>query len=201
MHDWNAWDKLLPIDYHAMQIIRMATEENPTDYRSDKLYHHSWLSLVDDHRRHCAYRILTHQPLTCRKVNDERTERKIIAWRIVQFILFILLFFGIYPTDWEEGIILSRGWILTLFLCFAVTSTLCRFYEKAYKQYQRETSVLNAIVTEDDIAAYLRTEECAEMIHKEREHPDCKFWRELDTYLYWYETKGKESQQGNITKQ
>lgn len=189
MYTWNAWQEVKPIDNNAMQIIRLATEKNPINYRKDPLQHNSWLNLIDDHRRYCAYRILTHQTLDARKVTDERTERKIIAWRTVQVILFLVLFFGINPADWSDGA-LSRGWILTLFLTFTIASALCRFYEKAYKQYQRETSVLNAIVSEADIAAYLRSPACAKAMQEQREQPYCCYTCELDEYLIWYETKG-----------
>ena len=174
-----------------MQIIRLATEKNPLVYRKDPLQHNSWLYLIDKHRRHCAFEILTCQRLNTRNIVDKGTERQITTWRVVQIILFILLFYGICPTDWEEGIAISRGWILILLLGFTVTSALCRFYEKSYKQYQRETSVLNAIVTEADVAAYLRSEDYAKEMKAIRESPGCKYRRELDGYLYWYEVQEK----------
>lgn len=189
MYTWNAWQEVKPIDNDAMQIIRQATEKNPADYRKDILYHNSWLTDIDNHRFLTAYKIITAQPLDFRKTNVPKLENNILAWRIVQVILFLVLFFGINPADWSDGA-LSRGWIQFLFIAFTIATALCGFYTRAYKQYQRETSVLNAIVNEADIAAYLRTPACAKAMQEQRNQPDCSYTYELDEYLIWYETKG-----------
>ena len=191
MWDWREWYKVDPLNTRAYGIINVATRPAPANYH---LYGIE-ASSIHLHLTHCAYLVITHQPLTCREVELPGHEKQMIAWRIAQFIIFFLLFYGIDPVDWEEHIVLSRGWIFFLFLAFVAISAWCRYCDKWYNDHQRKTATLNAAVTEADIAAYLRTEKCAEMIRKEREHPDCNHRRELDEYLHWYETAGKESLQ------
>lgn len=191
MWDWREWYKVTPLNTRAYGIIDVATRTAPANY----LLHGIEASSIHLHLSRCAYHVITHQPLTCREVELPGHEKQMVAWRIAQGIIFFLLFYGIKPIDWEDDIVLSRGWIFFLFLAFVAISAWCRYCDKWYNEHQRETATLNAAVTEADIAAYLRSSECAEMMKKELDHQNCEHTSEIKEYLRWYESAGKETQQ------
>lgn len=118
MWDWREWYKVTPLNTQAYGIIDVATRTAPANY----LLHGIETSSIHLHLSRCAYHVITHQPLTCREVELPGHEKQMVAWRIAQGIIFFLLFYGIKPIDWEDDIVLSRGWIFFLFLAFVAIS-------------------------------------------------------------------------------
>ena len=186
MRDWSSWNLISPLNTRAYNIIKAATRKDPANNLLCGITAHD----IHLHLIYCTYLVITHQPLTCRNVELPRHENQTTTWRIAQFILFITLFFGIAPMDGEYDMLLSRGWIFYLFIAFVAISAWCRYSDKCYEEHKRRTATLNAAVTESEIAAYLRTSECAEKMREYLAQPNCKYTAEIKEYLSWYKHEG-----------
>lgn len=195
MYDWNRWDNVEKLNPYAIKILNIATASHPHsstsfDYREgiDKLD-------IEMHTKLTAYALITHQPQTHRQTIIPEYEKNRIFWRCIQIILFFSITFELCPEPDSDS---SINGLLTacLFLAFTVISAYCRHTKQREYEIARDRATLNAIVNEDNLAAYLRTPECEEYMRHEYNKPECPHKNAIRTYLTWY---GKEEYSEHIT--
>lgn len=184
---WRNWGSVRPLGNRAEEICRIAIQEKPWIPLSPSFPDKS----ISDHLRVCAYLLITHQPLVLRNTEIPRHEIGMLIWRVIQFVLFALLFYGIVPHNSEDGLLLSRWWIFVIFLGFTAVSAWCRFCDKWYDNERRRTAILNAAVKDSDVAVYLRSAEFAESMRSLLNRPNCEHKDALQDYLNWYDAYGK----------
>lgn len=181
MYDWNKWNEVTPLSGRERDLCIHATKGDPLDLGYNGLDNFD----ITNHLEVCAYRLITNQP-----IRDYRGYDIFINTSLyIQYALLTVLCSGIYPTDFENDIVLSRGWILFLFFVFICVA----FFRKILKLEKRKEVILDAMVTEADLAAYIRTPKCAESMQKNL-ISKCPYEKEIKVYLNWYEKQGKSEE-------
>lgn len=171
MYEWKSWDNVKVLDGHAIHILNIASD-GMTKFD------------IELHAKTCAYHLITYQPMKYRQVELPTYQTITKTWRFIQLIIIMFI------TYCHEDI--SALALVWTFITFTAISIYCRFRNDWYKEYQKKTNTLNAIVNEDYLAAYLRTPECADFIHKQYNKPDCQYKEEIKYYNTWYHNHGKE---------
>lgn len=180
LHRVTSDDCAPPLTQREKQLIKLATKEKPYSVVPRGIEESDITSFAES----CAYYIVTQQPCDIRDVELPRHETQMAAWRLAQAILFIILLLGILPPDMESY--LPRWLILVIFLAFTAISAWCRYCDKWYSKHQRETAILNELVSEYDIKLILCSKEFAKGIMEYYTSPDCQHKKELLKYLSWW---------------
>lgn len=186
LHNWKQYSLVSAPTSRLHQVIAIALGRPPT-ILADAPYR--------EHLEESAYHLLTEQPATNRQETHPRHEKWIILWRALQILIFMLLIMGITPPQSADDIILSRGWILILFLAYSAITAIIHYYTNWYSQLTKQARILNAAATIDDVAAYLRTPECHQFIQQEIKHATSPASEHLAAYLTWYERLTPEEQE------
>ena len=103
--------------------------------------------------------------------------------RIIQFILFYTIICGLIK---EVG--MDRDILILLFIIFVGLSAWIRYEAKEANLYKQRAELLNKLITTDDIAAYMRTNECYLFISElaESNHTTYTDRYHMNEYIFWY---------------
>lgn len=190
MYEYHLQEEPPPITKREKKILELAGRARPYDITQRSI----GLQDLDSHAKSCAYYIVTQQHLECREVELPGHEKQMIAWRIAQGIIFFILLYGIKPIDWEDDIVLSRGWIFFLFLAFVAITAWCRYCDKWYTEHQRKTVLLNTMVGNAEIKIVLLDKKFAEDMRRYYISEGCKHRQELALYLRWWHERSWEEE-------
>ena len=181
-----------PPDKRAIRICSIAMKEKPWECLRSSFQDDP----IEDYIRKGAYCAITCQSLWWCDTQIPYIFIRLLIWRAIQVLLFLILFVGILPPHEEADVILilSRGWIRFLFVAFTCVSAWCQFYSNFYNRRRREHSILMKSVNDADIAVYLHSPDFAASMRRQIKSDDVSFiyHKEVADYLDWYEKIGKK---------
>lgn len=124
-----------------------------------------------------------HDPEFSRDIYPKGYKNAQLIRRIIQFILFYTIICGLMK---EVG--MDRDILILLFIVFVGLSAWIRYEAKEANLYKQRAELLNKLITTDDIAAYMRTNECYQFISDQAESPytSSKDRNHMNEYIFWY---------------